>query len=85
MKSRHIIPLLGLLGSTALSAVLLIYVIAAPLSTWTGMSEQSLTLAGLVLLCVLQLCRLYLILHDRDIATNLINARSKVDPQSEKS
>lgn len=85
MKPRHIIPLLGLLGSTVLSAVLLIYVISAALSRWTGMSESSVTLAGLVLLCILNFCRLYLILQDRDIATNLINARSKVDPGSEKS
>lgn len=85
MKQRHIIPLLGLLGSAALSAALLIYVIATPLSRWTGISESSVTLAGLVLLCVLQLCRLYLILHDRDVATNLINALSKADPPSDKS
>lgn len=84
MKKHHINPLLGLLGSTALSAALVIYVIAQPLSRLTGISEPTLTWFGLLVLCILKFCRLFLILIDRDRATNLINAWAKANIRSKK-
>ncbi len=85
MKKRHIIPLLGLLGSTALSAALVIYVIAQPLSRLTGISESTLNWCGLLVLCILNLCRIFLILNDRDRPTNLITAPTKANIRSKNS
>ena len=83
MKKRHVVPVLGLMGSTALSAVLVIYFLAAQIARWTDIRESTVTWTALALLLLLNSCRLCLILHDRDLATNYIKSRWKNDPDSE--
>ena len=83
MKKRHVVPILGLIGSTALSAVLVIYFLAALIARWTDIRESTAAWTALALLFVLNSCRLCLILNDRDLATNYVNSRWKNDPDSE--
>ena len=83
MKKRHVVPVLGLIGSTVFSAVLVIYFLAALIARWTDILESTVTWTALALLFLLNSCRLCLILQDRDVATNYIKSRLKNDPDSE--
>ena len=83
MKNRHIIPILGLVCSTALGAALVIYVLARPLAKWTDIAESTINSGGLALLFSLNVVRLLMILNDRDVASNLINARLQKEQEGE--
>ncbi len=76
MKKNRLIPILGLIGSTIVSSVLIIFVLAEPVAKLLDLSISAITWAGLSLLFLLHACRFYLIMHGRDFVTNLINNKA---------
>ncbi|HJV84537.1 MAG TPA: hypothetical protein VJ698_03610 [Noviherbaspirillum sp.] len=73
MKPRHKIPLLGLLGSFALSLVLIHFILVDVLVSLTGVSREAGYAYALTLLIVLTVVRAWRIVRDKDAATRLIN------------